>query len=106
MCFRDKDIDPTQQPIKITQSSEAEQAQFSAPSKRKEGKKHPHTDFEDHEGQTIDKNVKKSLESEKSDDLKQKPNALDKKALRNKYNKKGNGRGGLTALNFDFAATP
>lgn len=104
MCFGGKDIDPTQQPIKITQASEAEQAYFSAPSKRKEDKKRPHTDFDDHGVQSTHKNEKTSTESDKSEPLK--PTTVDKKTLRNKYNNSGTGTGRLAALNFDFTATP
>lgn len=99
MCFGNQDSDPTQQPIKITQASEA-QLDSSAPSKRKEQKKRPHTDPDDHEAHVVHQSEKANLDSKKSDPGHSQP--LTRKQIRDKYNGKQNNVGMFAGNNYDF----
>ena len=104
MCFRDNDADPTQQPIRITQTTESgsdqplqrsldkakggnkkawQDTQTTFDSSTNEGKNHPATSAGNEE------NLKSPV--------------VDRKALRNKYNSTRSGSSGKTAgLAFDL----
>jgi hypothetical protein len=101
MCFGGKDDDPTQQPIKITQATEAQQSEFSAPSKRKEEKKRPHTDSDDHWNHSEEKSEKIKMGSGKPEPSN--PPAIDRKELRRKYGKRKNAEN-FSGPNFDCTA--
>ncbi|KAK5058970.1 hypothetical protein LTR84_011234 [Exophiala bonariae] len=99
MCFGSQDNDPTQQPIKITQSSEA-QSDGSTPSKRKEQKKHSYTDLHDSETRDVHQIEKANLDSKKSEPTSSAP--LTRKQLRDKYNNKPNNVAVFAGNNYDI----
>lgn len=98
MCFGSQDNDPTQQPIKITQASDAQTD--SAPSKRKEQKSRPFSDADGHEAAMAHHSEKGHLDAKKSEPAASAP--LTRKELRNKYNKKPNAVGAFAGNNYDF----
>lgn len=98
MCFGSQDNDPTQQPIKITQASDAQTD--SAPSKRKEQKSHPYNDSDSHEASKVHRSEKGHLDAKNSEPATSAP--LSRKELRNKYNKKPNAVGTFAGNNYDF----
>jgi hypothetical protein len=98
MCFGSQDSsDPTQQPIKITQSSEA-QSDGSTPSKRKELKKRSYTDL--HETHRVHQSDRANSDSKKSEPAPSAP--LTRKQLRDKYNQKPNNVARFAGNNYDI----
>lgn len=104
MCFGGKIDDPTQQPVRITQASQSQEALRSGSSQEKAGKTHAHTGSATDASKSINKaNNQTGTGTTTLEDTAGSP-VVDSKALRRKYNKRSTATGQSPGLAFDFSA--